>query len=281
MNSQRFTFTMRIVKSIHKNVDIAFSDLISRVKSEDSIISKTSATFNWSYYKIWEAWNRIKVRYIISNKQKKKRAAALSFWLRKKAAEGELSHSYFTHLYTDHLGISREELVGKRLLDIGCGPRGSLEWATMAAERIGVDPLIEEYYSLGISDHKMTYINRRAEDLPFADASFDIVYSGNSLDHVEDLAGAISEIKRVTRPGGVFALITEVRTKETTVTEPQSFSWDIVEEFEPEFKLEWMEKRQKTENGVYQSATEGPNISEGYSGHGVLSARFIKVNDSS
>ena len=29
--------------------------------------------------------------------------------------------------------------------DIGCGPRGSLEWATMAAERVGLDPPVNKY----------------------------------------------------------------------------------------------------------------------------------------
>ena len=28
---------------------------------------------------------------------------------------------------------------GMRVLDVGCGPRGSLEWATMAARRVGID----------------------------------------------------------------------------------------------------------------------------------------------
>ena len=41
-----------------------------------------------------------------------------------------------------------------------------------------------------------------AETLPFADASFDAVYSFGVLHHTPDTRGAIEEIRRVLRPGG-------------------------------------------------------------------------------
>ncbi|MGU3390688.1 class I SAM-dependent methyltransferase [Sphingomonas sp. M1A8_2b] len=40
--------------------------------------------------------------------------------------------------------------------------------------------------------------------LPFADASFDLVVSGGVLDQVNDLPGALSLIRRVLRPDGLF-----------------------------------------------------------------------------
>lgn len=40
--------------------------------------------------------------------------------------------------------------------------------------------------------------------LPFADASFDAVFVGYGLRNFPDLAGAVGEIERVTRPGGLF-----------------------------------------------------------------------------
>jgi len=46
----------------------------------------------------------------------------------------------------------------------------------------------------------------RVEDdgLPFPDASFDIVYAGNVLEHTEDPLKVVEEAVRVLRPGGVF-----------------------------------------------------------------------------
>jgi ubiquinone/menaquinone biosynthesis C-methylase UbiE len=40
-------------------------------------------------------------------------------------------------------------------------------------------------------------------DLPFADASFDVTYSFKVLAHIEEIATAMAEMARVTRPGGV------------------------------------------------------------------------------
>ena len=45
-------------------------------------------------------------------------------------------------------------------------------------------------------------IQSDAENLPFDDCSFDIVYSNGVLHHTEDTQGAISEVFRLLRPGG-------------------------------------------------------------------------------
>ena len=97
------------------------------------------------------------------------------------------------------------------MLDIGCGPRGSLELADTALERVGLDPLAKEYLKLGDASHMMTYVASRSESIPFADGYFDIVCSFNSFDHVADLKRTIiAEIVRVVKPGGLFLLLSEV-----------------------------------------------------------------------
>src|SRR5262249_25128007 len=47
----------------------------------------------------------------------------------------------------------------------------------------------------------------RAEALPFADASFDFVSLGFALRHVDDLAPAFREFRRVLRPGGRLLML--------------------------------------------------------------------------
>ena len=44
-------------------------------------------------------------------------------------------------------------------------------------------------------------------ELPFADASFDYVYSWGVLHHSPDLARSITELMRVLRPGGGFGVM--------------------------------------------------------------------------
>jgi SAM-dependent methyltransferase len=41
------------------------------------------------------------------------------------------------------------------------------------------------------------------QHIPFPDASFDVVYSSNVLEHVRDLPPMLAELRRVTRPGGI------------------------------------------------------------------------------
>ena len=53
---------------------------------------------------------------------------------------------------------------------------------------------------------RYTSIQCSAEDLPLADASFDLVLSLASLDHIPDHRAAVSEIARSLRPSGHFML---------------------------------------------------------------------------
>jgi ubiquinone/menaquinone biosynthesis C-methylase UbiE len=48
-----------------------------------------------------------------------------------------------------------------------------------------------------------------AEDLPFADASFDLVFGHAVLHHLPDLHRAFSEFRRVLKPGGAVAFAGE------------------------------------------------------------------------
>jgi ubiquinone/menaquinone biosynthesis C-methylase UbiE len=133
-----------------------------------------------------------------------KEAAELAFWESRIKLQGVLSNDHFEYFYTTHFGLTREFYTGKKILDIGCGPRGSLEWASEASVRVGLDPLADAYRKLGTDQHAMEYVSCGAEQMPFPDGFFDVVCSLNSLDHVDDLDRVISEIVRVIAPGGTI-----------------------------------------------------------------------------
>jgi len=154
----------------------------------------------------------------------------LDYWRERKAAHGDLeqSNAHYRWAFTDYFGLPLDFYDGKRVLDVGCGPRGSLEWADRAAERVGLDPLAREYQRLHSHRHTTTYVAAGMESIPFADAHFDVVSSFNSLDHVDDLGSAIAELTRVTRPGGLLLLLTDVG-HDPTPTEPQAYGWQILD----------------------------------------------------
>ncbi|MDQ1374436.1 MAG: hypothetical protein QOJ09_1774 [Actinomycetota bacterium] len=181
----------------------------------------------------------------------------MRFWQGVAAGEGGvLRHSHFKPFFTTTFGLDDDFFAGRRMLDIGCGPRGSLEWATQAAERVGLDPLVPQYRRLGIDRHAMRYVASGAEEMPFPDGHFDIVSSLNSLDHVDDLDRTVAEIVRVLKPGGTFLLITDVN-HDPTPTEPITFSWDVVDLFAPSLVVTEQQHFEKPGEGVYQSVAVG------------------------
>lgn len=139
---------------------------------------------------------------------------------------GDLDQQYLD-IFTTHTRLSLDFFAHKKILDIGCGPQGSLEWAAATASAITcVDPLAMQIGDLGGSEHNMTYIVGTAENLPFPSHSYDIVSSINSLDHVSDLHRTLKEIARVLRKGGTFILYVEIHS-ETSSCIRQSMSFQM------------------------------------------------------
>jgi ubiquinone/menaquinone biosynthesis C-methylase UbiE len=166
------------------------------------------------------------------------RAQELAYWRGRLRQEGTLRGDHYAWVYTTFFGLEPADYAGRRLLDVGCGPRGSLEWATQAAERIGVDPLARAYRRLGTTRHAMRYVQAPAEALPFPADRFDIVSSYNALDHGQDPQGAARELVRVLRPGGWLLLLVEVNHP-PTATEPLTVPWSVPTWFEPACAVQW------------------------------------------
>jgi ubiquinone/menaquinone biosynthesis C-methylase UbiE len=213
----------------------------------------------------------------------RKASQELAFWTSRVKQEGVLRNDHYAYFYTLHFGWEQAFYQGKRLLDIGCGPRGSLEWAAEASLRVGLDPLAEAYWPLGIGRHMMQYVTANAEQMPFADGAFDVVCSLNSLDHVDDLNAALAEIRRVVRTQGYFLLISDIH-RQPTILEPSAYSWDVVEKFLPAFEIveqQHYEHASPTPEGfgdIYRSIRKGLpyNHADATERYGILSVKFKK-----
>jgi 2-polyprenyl-6-hydroxyphenyl methylase / 3-demethylubiquinone-9 3-methyltransferase len=121
---------------------------------------------------------------------------------------------YFRRVLTERLRVPIE---GKAVLDVGCGG-GILaeEFARLGCAVTGVDP---SQPSLEVARRHaeregldISYRLGTGEHLPVADASFEIVYCCDVLEHVDDVHGVIAEIGRALKPGGVFLYDTINRT---------------------------------------------------------------------
>jgi ubiquinone/menaquinone biosynthesis C-methylase UbiE len=104
---------------------------------------------------------------------------------------------------------------GAVVLDVGCGP-GSItqELADLVGPSgsvLGVDNAAE-VVDLARAEHgatrhgNLSYEVHDISDLPFADDSFDVVHAHQVLQHLADPVGALREMGRVARPGGVLAV---------------------------------------------------------------------------
>ena len=102
---------------------------------------------------------------------------------------------------------------GDRVLDFGCGP-GTI---TVGLAR-AVDP--GEVHGVDMEKSQIAMARSAAEAgghanatfhvgdvtvLPFEDNYFDVAHCHAVLMHVPDTAGALSEVKRVLKPGGIIA----------------------------------------------------------------------------
>ena len=200
----------------------------------------------------------------------------LLFWrLHFAKTKGVVYNQHFLRLFTSTFQLDPGYYDGKRILDVGCGPLGTLDWADNALERVGVDPLADKYTALIASKPKMTFVACDAEDMPFESSSFDVVSSFNSLDHVRDVQSVVKEIVRVLKPGGDFLLIVEVNHP-PSITEPHNISPDFLDGV-AELKPLWSRVfRSREDHDIYASIFEQePPPAEGEPG--IMVARLQKA----
>jgi SAM-dependent methyltransferase len=90
------------------------------------------------------------------------------------------------------LRAEAEAADGKRVLDVGCGDKPYYPFfAGRASEYVGVD-----------SNHPDADLHAPVESLPVEDESFDVVLCTQVLEHADDPAKVVRELRRVVKPGG-------------------------------------------------------------------------------
>lgn len=92
-------------------------------------------------------------------------------------------------------------LNGRTILDVGGGPGYFADaFRGAGAHYLGIDPDVGELSARG--DLPAGMIRASGTELPIRTGSVDICYSSNVLEHVDDPLRMLTEMVRVTKPGG-------------------------------------------------------------------------------
>lgn len=109
-----------------------------------------------------------------------------------------------------------------RWLDVGCGTGILAETvvhlcAPASVDGVDVEPAQVAAAALGPAGSQARFAVAAADHLPYEDGSFDVAASALVINFVVDRAGAVAEMRRVTRSGGLVA----------------AYVWDFGEELSP------------------------------------------------
>jgi len=133
--------------------------------------------------------------------------AEIEFWKKRPKVDSHFSTIYWKKELSE-FGRGFDIFENKKIIEIGCGPMGMIHYIP-GKEKIGLDPLIENYENLGILENRdVKYIKGKAEIINFCDNYFDIAICLNVLDHTENPKEVLRDIKRVLKFGGILILHT-------------------------------------------------------------------------
>ena len=135
-------------------------------------------------------------------------------WIADQGAEGDWSRRAVLDRALEQILVDKR---GKAVLDLGCGEgRYSRILQGSGAVVTGIDPVPQFINHARSLDPESTYVEGKAEQLPFEDNSFDIVLSYLSIVDITDLQAASQEIARVIREQGELVIVNISNVASTT-----------------------------------------------------------------
>lgn len=122
-------------------------------------------------------------------------------------SEADEANRYFINLY--HITAGQTDISGQRVLEVGCGHGGGASYLTrtfkpasytgLDLNSVGIDYCRKKHDVQGLE-----FTAGDAEDLPFADRSFDVLINVESGCLYPRFPRFLAEVNRVLRPGGHF-----------------------------------------------------------------------------
>ena len=116
------------------------------------------------------------------------------------------------HSFEVLLGRYVDGATGLRVLEVGAAKAWAARfWLERDCDFVATDILVDEKIGLGRGAFYGDFgrVQADGENLPFADATFDVTYCVATLHHALDLPKMVREMVRVTKPGGTVAGLNE------------------------------------------------------------------------